>query len=188
MFSKDSDEISFESYPSGAQIYNGTELYCTTPCKKTLKRETFRPITITVKKEGYQSQDVLLQKTVDKVSLFNFGFITTTGGATSWGIDALNGNMIEFFPHSYVIELTKRTSGTQGMKPLHFLVVNFKEVQADIARGGGEHLEAYAILSNIPVAHLESILNGTASHKVELLNTTDALAMHRQFQSYALAN
>lgn len=108
MNAPDSDKISINSIPAGAKVYDGANLLGTTPMTHTFKRDTFQKKTLTLRKEGYKSQDLLLGTTLAKEALWNLAFITTTMGVTSWGIDAANGNMVQYHPDSYLIDLEKR--------------------------------------------------------------------------------
>jgi len=83
MFSRTSDEISIDSDPKGAEVSIDGEVIGVTPLKTVVARDTLGTKYITVKKKGYRTRQVLMEKSLDSRALFNFGFISTTFGATS---------------------------------------------------------------------------------------------------------
>ena len=104
MFAPNSDNITIKTNPEGADVYYGGNLLGQTPLTYSFKRETFEQKKLNIRKEGYKNQELLLEKTIEKIALFNLGFTTTTFGATSWGIDAATGNAIKYSPDSYLID------------------------------------------------------------------------------------
>jgi len=150
MFAPSNDNITIKTIPSGAEVYLGANNIGKTPLTYTFDRDTFEQRTLTIRLQGYKTQELLLQKSLEKSALFNFVFFITTCGATSWGIDALSGNMIKYYPDSYLIDLVKEgaTSGRTDQLRLHrlrFVVLNKDNLQKDIAMGDGEFLKAFFV-------------------------------------------
>jgi len=148
MNAPDSDKISINSIPEGAKVFDGANLLGTTPMTYTFKRDTFKKKNLTLRLDGYKSQDLLLGTVLAKEALWNFAFICTTMGVTSWGIDAANGNMVQYHPDSYLIDLEQdgapavRKDQTR-LERLRFVALNKDHLQRDIALGDGEYLRAY---------------------------------------------
>src|SRR6185295_3808299 len=83
MFSKKSDDITIKSDPPGADVYMGLTKICVTPCTFPMERKTFEMPDVSVRKVGYGTVKVDVQKTIETTALYNLGFITTSGGITS---------------------------------------------------------------------------------------------------------
>lgn len=135
LFGDTSQIITIESEPSGATIYLNGESVGKTPLRHKVKRETFRTLEVTVRKKGYESEDFLLSKTLQPATLFNFGFISTTFGGSSWLTDALSGALVEYSPNSYFIELSPKTAGKAvGDRVTTFLVTHRQALVIEAAR------------------------------------------------------
>jgi hypothetical protein len=148
MFAPSKDEITINTDPEGADVYEGVNLLGKTPLTHTFDRETSGQKVLSIKKQGHKSHKLELVKTLDEKSLLNFVFFLTTMGATSWGIDAISGNMIKYSPNSYLIELEKEGHSINQIdntrrQRLHFVVLNYADLIKDIAKGNGEYLKAY---------------------------------------------
>lgn len=149
LFSRKTDDIKIDSEPQGAKVYVGAQLLGTTPLTYTFHR-SLQNKDFTVIKDGYESAEVTLRKTLNTTSLWNIGFITTTSGVTSWGIDALSGALIEYSPNSYIVPLKKTSSDKEEdaqkeastAASVAYFVLNKPALENDIARGSGTHLEA----------------------------------------------
>jgi len=155
LFSRGYDDLTIESNPPGAEVYWGAEKIGTTPFTRRFDRDTFEIPKLTFRKAGYLTQTVTLQRTLERTALFNFGFFLTTCGGTSWGIDAVSGNMIRYTPDSYLIDLQKAddvgsATWQQRHLALAYLLTNQANLLSDIARGGGDYLEAYYFLHATP--------------------------------------
>ncbi|MBI3805353.1 MAG: PEGA domain-containing protein [Nitrospirae bacterium] len=148
MFSQREDTVTIKTEPPGAEVYLGVEPLGTTPLTRTFKRSTFEQKNLNIRKEGYKTKELPLMRTVEPVALFNFGFFTTTGGATSWGIDAMTGAMTKYDPNSYYIDLEpeeKRSNLLEDHRRSRaaFVISNHHRFKEEIARGGGAYLSAY---------------------------------------------
>lgn len=189
IFSKSSDEIQIDSEPQGAKVYLDGAILGETPLKHNLERDTFGNPILMFKKDGYETRQYRVEKTLNKTALWNFGFITTTFGATSWGIDALSGKMIEYSPKAYVAELEpKKRSKDQGHlapgggRVFQYVIENFEKLRGDIARGGGEHLRHYWKL-RVGGAPDTALARRLALRREVLAAQADGLALYRTLQS-----
>lgn len=148
MFAPDSDKVTIKTSPADAEVYEGATLLGKTPLTHSFKRDTFEKKILTIKKDGYTSEELPLNKVLEKTALWNFGFFITTCGATSWGIDAHSGNMIKYSPDSYYIELEKKGNSVSRddhlrLQRLRFVLLNQDSLMKDIAVGEGAYLKAY---------------------------------------------
>ena len=189
MFAKTSDDITIQSDPSGADVYLNLTKVCETPCTFPLPRKTFEIPEVTLRKEGYATASVEIQKTIETKALFNLGFITTSGGITSWGIDALTGAVIKYSPTGYYVELKSKTSqaGIEGGTLRHsatFALMASDDLKRDIARGDGEYLHAYYTLGFSDLNY-PSFLERVKEHRQSLLKTDDGLTLDRAMKKIA---
>jgi hypothetical protein len=157
MFSRSYDDLTIESNPPGAEVFIGAEKIGTTPFTKRFDRVAFDSPEITLRKEGYKPKTVTLERTVATPALGNLVFILTTMGVTSWGIDAASGNMIQYAPDSYLIDLQRLDSGGSASwhknhVTLAFVLTNQMNLMRDISKGGGEYLKAYYQLNIAPIS------------------------------------
>ncbi|MDA8098341.1 MAG: PEGA domain-containing protein [Nitrospiraceae bacterium] len=188
MFSPDSDMVTIKSIPSGAEVYQGAHMLGKTPLTREFKRDTFERITLTIRKEGYRSHEFLLEKTIEGTSLFNFVFIITTFGATSWGIDAGSGHLIKYSPDSYLIDLGKsdgKSAQDDHSVRLRFVVLNQADLQSNIAAGDGEYLRAYfaARPADITIDSYRQFNMRVDFHRSDLLTLTDPVEFYTYLES-----
>jgi hypothetical protein len=189
LFAPGTDDITIRTDPEGAEIYDGINFIGKTPLTHSFIRDTFENKILTVKMDGRKSQKLYLGRTLEQTALFNFGFFLTTGGATSWGIDALSGHMIKYSPDSYLIELEKE-EGVEGKKEqayrqrLRFVIVNHDCLKKDIAKGQGEYLSAYYEIgpSQYPYDNYQSFLSHVSGQARLLLAADDPLEFHRELE------
>jgi hypothetical protein len=100
IFSGTTQAISIDSIPSGAKVYVDGQLRGTTPTSVMMKK-SLSSHTIRVQKDGYAVSNVVMEKTIDPVSILSlFWDFSTT--------DALTGSIMEYSPNHYMIELKKK--------------------------------------------------------------------------------
>lgn len=189
MFAPASDRITINSVPEGAKVYLGANLLGTTPLTYEFKRSMQERKTLSIRKDGYKTQELLLGTVLEPAAFWNFGFITTTFGATSWGIDAMNGNMVKYSPDSYLVDLEK-AGGVESPKDrvdrgrLRFVAANWGRIRSDIAWGGGEYLTAYFELRSpvsFPAQYRDFLV--TVSHAAPaLLLLNDPVVLYRSLE------
>ena len=92
----------------------------------------------------------------------NFGMILDLTGTaltlTPMGINALSGNIIQYTPTEYHIEMEPEKSSDhrlfrQRVASMRFAAHNFADLQRDLATGEGEYLEALQTSFQINPAH-----------------------------------
>ncbi len=182
MLAPGADTVTIKTIPAGAGVYDGVTLLGKTPLAHSFKRETFDQKTLTLRLQGFRTQELILTKSLEKKSLWNFVFFITTCGATSWGIDALNGNMVMYSPDSYLIDLRKdgkSPDSKEGARwdSIRFAVMNRDNLMKDVASGNGEYLRAYYETlppSPSPEGYQE-FLDKVAGRAHDLLSTCDAV-------------
>lgn len=189
MFSRSYDDLTIESNPPGAEVFMGAEQIGTTPFTKRFERVTFEAPEITLRKEGYKPQTVTLERTLATPALGNLVFILTIMGVTSWGIDAASGNMIQYTPTSYLIDLQRLGSkGSASWRRKHvtlaFVLTNQMNLMKDISKGSGEYLEVYYQLNIAPIsaASYPSFVDSVRKESGSLLLCENGLELHQALE------
>jgi hypothetical protein len=102
---KGSDQaVTFNSEPSGAEVYVDGKMIGVTPITAKLRKNTYD--TLMIKKDGYQTQTGVLEKKYDGVALLNiFWDLSTT--------DFVSGAAFEYVPNTYMFSLKKEEVKTK---------------------------------------------------------------------------
>ncbi|TCK17919.1 hypothetical protein DFR30_1173 [Thiogranum longum] len=136
LFSPSSDTVSFESEQSGIEAFVEGKKVGEVPFSIDLDREVFKHKFITFKKPGYKTMQMRVKKSLNKTSLFN---LTSW---PSWLTDAMSGNMMEYSPGHYIIELEPKEPATQSQQDAilkRFVWSQFINIRRDVARGHGDY-------------------------------------------------
>ncbi len=158
LFSNGSDKITFTSEPSDAQVYlNGVEIG-KTPLTYEVDRATFQQSEIVIKKDGYESKNFMLGRTLATAAIFN---LTSW---LSWLTDATSGNMIEYSPRAYFIDLRKVSKAQAEIKRAYFVMINHKALLNDLGRGEGEYLDSFLKLSELNPSKQEKMRTHLLNH------------------------
>src|SRR5690606_8520805 len=82
----------------------------------------------------------------------------------SWSTDAISGNMMEYSPGAYYVELHK----SSGRAPLqqrqlaYFVIMNHRQFLADVSKREGEYLSTVAHLAGIDATGFQAFAEGLA--------------------------
>lgn len=139
LFSPDSDTIKLISDQRNVTAYLDGIKLGTLPLEVTLDRDVFNHKFFIFKKPGYKTLEVRARKSFNSISILNL----TSG--FSWTTDALSGNMMEYLPGQYLIELEPLNVSHFDRKQLqlkYFIGSQFSNLQTDLARGEGQYREA----------------------------------------------
>lgn len=97
-------KFTIESSPPAAKATTSLGVTCTTPC--TFKADRKTRFTVTVSKDGYETQTVPVGKKVTaEGGTISFGGNWIIGGAIGMGIDAGSGAMFDLWPNPLVVTL-----------------------------------------------------------------------------------
>ena len=176
LFSDSSDELTIDSEPSGATVYLQGERIGETPLKYRLDRETFIHYGIRLQKEGYETKSFKVNKTFNKVAILNLTSVL------SWATDALSGNMIEYAPKSYYVELEKKgvTQGPQGPSARLFVWGTKDLLLRDMARGEGQYLDAFLELAHVPAEKKEQVTDRLKDEIASLKSLPDRRNLYQR--------
>jgi hypothetical protein len=174
IFSKGSDTISLQTNPAGASVYLNNRKVCETPCEYKFKRSVLKQSHILVRLEGFEAERFALKKDFNPVALLN------TTSITSWATDVLSGNMMEYNPLSYFIDL-KRIGDESKLslgqnEVLKYILVNYKNIVSDLAKGDGEFFKGLIKLG-------KKKRSDVLKYKNELLAAKDSYSFYSVFAS-----
>ena len=99
------EQITFDSTPS-AEMRTSTGLTCpTTPCTLDVSRKS--EFVATFSKQGYQSQNVIVQTRVAGAGAAGFAGNVLIGGVVGMGVDAATGSTLEHYPNPVLANLVQ---------------------------------------------------------------------------------
>ncbi|MBI1860539.1 MAG: PEGA domain-containing protein [Deltaproteobacteria bacterium] len=181
IFSDHSDDIRIESEPTGADVFFQGRNLGKTPLTARFPR-SMNTSEIRLEKSGYNSTIQQLDKRLTGEALWNLGFITTTFGATSWGIDALSGKMLRYAEKSYVVALDKKGKSSAIPPLLQYATSNFEPIQKHLAQNDPAETARLCetLTPNCP--------SRVATHRDALVQTHDGLELYRKLMTIVLAD
>jgi hypothetical protein len=189
MFAPDSDTITIKTEPAGADVYDGANLLGKTPFTHSFKRVALERKILLIKKEGYVSEELNLRKSLETTALWNIAFVLTTGGVTSWAIDAHSGNMTKYSPDSYLIELEKKGKAVSRaehlrLQRIRFVLLNRDSLMKDIAAGDGNYLRTYFEMRphQQPLDTYQAFLKHVSGQAPHLLCQNDPIEFYHQLE------
>ena len=139
--------ITFNSTPSGAEVISNGMTMGVTPLTLDIKRSDGKTgKVISIRKEGYKDEQI------NMTTKFNGTFWGNAliGGTIGSSIDSSTGATIEYDPGNYHVTLTPLNVSLQEMDNWNkekvcrnFVLFNYHNLTADIARGKGEYLSNF---------------------------------------------
>ena len=196
MFSESTDPMTFDSVPQGATVTFDGKYLGKTPFSVNLPRKT-DSTAVTFRLDGYAPQTVNLARNVAGPAWLNLGFITTTSGVTSWGIDAASGKLLTYSPHSYVIQLesvnapaTKPSKGSSSkdsstrapkmkVTPLEYVISNHNALRSELAMNKGEFFNGLCDVYQLNQKDCRDFYGSLRARNSELVRQPDSLAWYR---------
>jgi len=192
MFAPDNDKITIKTEPAGADVYEGANLIGKTPLTHSFKRVALERKILLIRKEGYTSEELDLRKSLETTALWNIAFVLTTGGVTSWAIDAHSGNMTKYSPDSYLIELGKKGNTISReehlrLRRIRFVLLNRDSMMKDIAAGDGNYLKTYFEMRppQQPLDTYQAFLKHVSSQAPHLLYQDDPVEFYHELERRA---
>ena len=145
IFTGTTDDIKFTSNVPGVRLTIDKQPKGELPITVKQSRGFMNGESFTAKFEapGYETQEFQLKRNFNTVAVLDITSIPTSGG-----IDFITGSLMRFEPTEYHIEMRKKGKGSaeyeRELRLRSFALMNYRKVQSDIARGGGEHLDSFA--------------------------------------------
>lgn len=184
IFSPPSQTVNIQSEPQGVELYLDGQPLGETPLELEVDRDTFGSKMVMLKKEGYETKQFHLKKTINSVSILNFTLLTP------WTTDAFTGNMIEYSPRHYYIELkpksrlSRRQEGEARVK--RFVLMNYDNVLLGISEGGGEYVAAVMEILEVPYDKREHFVQALQMQLPALLERRSPFDVIHTIQRQAL--
>ncbi len=183
LFSSPSQTVSIQSEPQGVDLYLDGQRVGETPAELEVDRDTFGSKMVMLKKEGYETKQFHLKKTINSVAIFNTTILTP------WTIDAATGNMIEYSPNNYYIELKpKRPLARREERSVllkRFVLKNYDNLLASISDGGGEYATALMEILAVPRDKRELFVQTLLTRLPDLLDSRSPFDVIHAIQIHA---
>ncbi len=183
LFSSPSQTVSIQSEPQGVDLYLDGQRVGETPAELKVDRDTFGSKMVMLKKEGYETKQFHLKKTINSVAIFNTTILTP------WTIDAATGNMIEYSPNNYYIELKpKRPLARREERSVllkRFVLMNYDNLLASISDGGGEYVTALMEILAVPRDKRELFVQTLLTRLPDLLDSRSPFDVIHAIQIHA---
>jgi len=145
IFSGTTDELKFDANVPGVRVTIDGQFKGTLPLTVNQSRDFMHGQEFIVKFEapGYVTQEFKLKRQFNWIALLDITSIPTSGG-----IDYYTGALMRFEPNEYHIQMQKRGRSSSEFerekRVWSYALVNYRKVQMDIVRGGGEYLQSFA--------------------------------------------
>ncbi len=148
IFTGTTDTLSFASNVPGVRLtidgqYMG-ELPLTLPMSRNFMGG--RQFIATFERAGYVTQEFRLNREFNTVAILD-----VTSIPTSAGVDALTGSLLKFSPTEYHVQMLREgasagaTAFRRSTDLYRYALTNYRSLQKDVARGGGEYLSSFAV-------------------------------------------
>ena len=169
MFADGSDTLKITSNPAGAIVLLNGKKVGVTPLDLEMDRDTFAKHDLILKKKGYKSEKMRVQKTIEGIAILNLSSIP------SWATDAVSGNMLKYSPTGYYVELKKKNKKKKKKvsDATKFILINKDNIQNDLFQNGGEYTSSYAKLKNMDHKVLVSRLKMHINELATILDNYD---------------
>jgi sarcosine oxidase gamma subunit len=172
IFTGTTDTLTFDANVPGVRLtidgqYVG-ELPITLPMSRNFVGG--KQFIATFEKAGYVTQEFKLAREFNAVSILDVSSPLTSGG-----VDVLTGSLMKFSPRDYHVQMLQvgqsaTSAEFRRVTDLYrFALVNFRSVQKDLARGGGEHLAAFATAVSGGDARGAAVVSAEALRNAALL-------------------
>lgn len=147
IFTGTTDRLAFDANVPGVRLSVDGQFLGELPLSLEMSRNFVggRQFIARFEREGYQPQEFKLLREFNAVAILDITSIPTSGG-----IDVLTGALMKFEPKSYHVQMLPAGQSAdapeflRGLRTWGFALANFRSVQKDLARGGGEHLASLA--------------------------------------------
>lgn len=178
IFSGTTDKLTFDSNVPGVRVTIDGEYKGETPLTLTLSRNFMNGPEFKAKfeKAGYVTQEFQLKHEFNTVAVLDITSIPTSGG-----IDLLTGALMRFSPTEYHVQMLKNgksadsTEFERSLQLYRYALTNYRNIQMDISRGGGEYLDSLASALSGTQSGADAVIKEQALRNAPaLLGATDA--------------
>lgn len=149
LFTGTNQTVTFDSEPQGATVLINGATIGTTPVTTQIQKQKVgqNTTTVTFEKEGFKKQTILLSTAIEGWFWGNI----ISGGVWGSTTDAVTGAMYQYSPNQYYATLKSDSSGTakiydsEKAKVKEFIVVSYRNIMEDLAKGGGNYLSSESV-------------------------------------------
>jgi hypothetical protein len=148
IFTGTTDTLRFDSNVPGVRLSIDGQYRGELPLTFDMSRNFIggRQFMAKFEKPGYATQQFQLSREFNTVAILDISSTLVSGG-----IDVLTGALMRFSPTEYHVQMLEAgldpRAAMRSADMVRFALVNFRRLQNDIARGGGEYLETYAAMA-----------------------------------------
>jgi hypothetical protein len=174
LFTGTTDELTFNANVPGVRLTIDGQPKGTLPVTVSQSRDFMHGQEFRVKLEapGYETQEFQLKRQFNWVAILDITSVPTSGG-----VDYYTGSLMHFEPKEYHIQMRKKGKGSaefeREKRLWHYALVNYRRLQMDLARGGGEYLESFASVLAGELGGVNStIVKHSLRHAAELLQAS----------------
>jgi PEGA domain len=152
IFSGSTQNINFQSTPSGATVSISGVPIGATPMNTLIKRKNNQ--SLSVSKEGYKTFTTQMNTSIEPWFWGNILFGGVIGSVT----DAVTGSMYKYGQDQYLVTLEPEGS-SQISAPVEkskkdqareFIMLNYNPLMADLSKGGGSYLTSLIAILQVP--------------------------------------
>ena len=166
MSSGTSQEVTFDSSPSGVEIYMDGNKLGVTPFSANLPRPRRNDVEakdgkvvsthdVVARKDGFEDQKISIMFSMNPWVWVDIIFMTGLLGTTSLAVDSDNGTIHEYEPNHYFITLipvkasqAERAHIAKQIRLRDFVLTSYANLRSDLARGEGEYVESLSALAD----------------------------------------
>ena len=170
IFTGTTDEIKLSANVPGVRLtidnqYKGELPLTVVQSRNFMNGESFKA---KFEAPGYETQEFQLKRQFNWVAVLDITSIPTSGG-----IDFLTGSLMHFEPREYHVQMQKKGKGSaefeRSKRLWRYALVNYRKVQMDLVRGGGEYLESFASALGGSRGEVDSVIAEHALRNAPLL-------------------
>ena len=155
--------VSITSNVDGATIFLDGEQIGTTPFYGVISKNKKQ---LRIAKEGYQSEIVVLSKSLEPMFWGNI----ITGGTLGSITDFASGAAYTYSPAAYQIDLKAQGQSSleykQQLVARKFSMIYIDEISRDLSAGGGDHLSALMQITGLQAGHIRDALDASDGRQV----------------------
>jgi hypothetical protein len=148
LFTGTTDVVTFDSNVPGVRLTIDGQYRGELPITLTMSRNFVggRQFNAKFERTGWHTQEFQLNREFNPVAILDITCIPTSGG-----VDVLTGALMKFSPTDYHVHMLQAGASVRSgefqrsLRAWQFALGSYQRVQADLARGGGEHLDALAV-------------------------------------------
>jgi hypothetical protein len=141
-------------------------------------------------KAGYATQEFMLKREFNFVAILDITSLPTSGGIDYW-----TGSLMKFSPTEYHVQMLKKGRSAdsaefeRSKKLYRYVLMNYRNLRMDIARGGGEYLASFVVILSGQQGGTDSIITEqTLRTAPVLLNASSAHDFIRRFNDMLAGN